>query len=340
MNNRDIINEFIKYCKLDKDLLKIEVFEELKKYYKKLKFGDGFILAKGDIPLMLVAHMDTVHLRQCDDSNIFVNINENIVTSSFGIGGDDRCGIFMIMDIIKKTKHRPYILFTEDEEKGGIGAKKFIKRYNATNTHINYMIELDRANANDSVYYDLDDKVFEAHINKYGFKTAIGSYSDICDLCPAFDCAGVNLSCGYYKAHTTSEYVNINEMLSTIYKVVRILNDFKDSDDFKWKEKTYYYCSNLYDTWEFSTYQDYDKDEYKGYTIYDCCDYCGLTFPMKDLHLTEDGSSYVCEECMKKYGLTQCVECGTAMYYGSTSNLCEDCKRWNSKMLEKGRIDV
>ena len=348
MNNDEIINEFLRYCKMDEHTIKIELFEELKKYYKKLKFGDGFILAKGDIPVMLVAHIDTVHRTQCTDRDIFINNTRNIIKSDNGIGGDDRCGVFMIMDIIKKTKHRPYIVFTEDEECGGLGAKKFVKRYNKNNTDINFMIELDRMNANDSVYYDLDNKDFEDYINKFGFKTAHGSYTDICELCPAFNCAGVNLSCGYYKQHTTNEYVNITEMLATIYKVVRILEDFKPEDKFMWIEKKYNYVPVKYKSYSSGTYyRDYDdwyshnyEDTYSYGGVYDYCDYCGCQHNIKDLHMTEDGNTYICDSCMKKFGLTQCVDCGVAMFYGSTGNLCQDCKKWHDKQYEQERLDI
>jgi hypothetical protein len=343
MNKDKIIKEFVRYCKMDENKLKIELFEELRKYYKKLKFADGFILAKGDIPVMLVAHMDTVHKNQCNDSNIFINMENNIICSTNGIGGDDRCGIFMIMDILKNTKHRPYILFTEDEECGGLGAKKFVKRYNSNNTNLNFIIELDRMNGHDSVYYDLDNYDFEDYINKYGFKTAYGSYTDICELCPAFDCAGVNLSCGYYKQHTTSEYVNIDEMLTTIYKVVRILEDFKLEDKFKWKEIEMHYYPTTYTGYNKygGIYDGYDLHScYDSYTITSTCDYCGLDYPTSKVKMVEDCDTWICEDCMSRYGLRTCKECGVALFYDTKGEICEDCRYWNEKMLEKERIDV
>lgn len=340
MSKDKIIKEFVHYCKMDENKLKIELFEELRQYYKKLKFGDGFILAKGDIPIMLVAHIDTVHRTQCNDSNIFVNFENNIVCSTNGIGGDDRCGVFMIMDILKNTKYRPYILFTEDEECGGLGAKKFIKRYNSSNTNLNFIIELDRMNSHDSVYYDLDNFEFEEYINKYGFKTAFGSYTDICELCPAFNCAGVNLSCGYYKQHTTSEYVNIDEMLTTIYKVTKILENFKIEDKFEWKETERYYTPITYTNYTRygGIYDGYDN--YDDIRITSTCDYCGLSFPLGDIRMVEDCDSYICEDCMKKFGLKECKECGVALFFDTKGDLCKDCQDWYNKMLEKERIDV
>lgn len=101
---------------------------------------DGYIYAKGDIPIMLVAHMDTVHTK--DVKEIYVSDYGNI-TSPQGIGGDDRCGIYMITQLLHK---KPYVLFTENEEIGCRGAKQFAKDYNDPNTslpkaEVKYIIE-------------------------------------------------------------------------------------------------------------------------------------------------------------------------------------------------------
>ena len=347
----NIITEFIKYCTLSQQQLKQELMEELKQYYKKVKFHDGFVFARGNMPVMLVAHMDTVHKTQCSVKDIYVNLDGSIIKSDNGIGGDDRCGIFMIMDIIKHSNFRPYVLFVEDEEIGGVGNSKFLKRYNDKNLQLNFIIELDRANSRDSVYYQLDNKDFEDYINKFGFTTAIGSYTDICDLCPDLKCAGVNLSCGYYRAHTTNEYVNINEMLMTTYKVRRILENFKEEDKFEYIPKvyvskyrtTYYdsYYRDYYDhfNWDYNSvkannphYIDVNKSDYRE-TYY--CDYCGSYVFMDELHEDESGFM-ICDDCMKRYGMKECKECGKGMAYDKTGDICDECKQYH-RMFDNGK---
>lgn len=73
---------------------------------------DGFVYAEGEIPVLLVAHMDTVHKHTPDI--ICMSDDKSIMMSPFGIGGDDRCGITMILEIIKEL--RCHVLFTEDED--------------------------------------------------------------------------------------------------------------------------------------------------------------------------------------------------------------------------------
>lgn len=306
MNKRKKINDFITYCCVKQNNLKKMLSDELNAYYKKVKNKSGFLYAKGNIPVMLVAHLDTVHQQQCTPNNIFINCTNDIITSTVGIGGDDRCGVYMIMEILKTTNLRPYILFVEDEEIGSLGAKEFVKRYNKTNLSLNFIIELDRRGSEDSVYYDLDNIDFEDYINKFGFTTALGSFTDICVLCPNLDCAGVNLSCGYYKEHQNEHYVVFSEMYNNIQKVISILSYVKDDDYFEWKEdyNKYYYNYTNY------TSQNLDY----------ACGYCGA-FRTGDFD--EDGI-YICEHCADNYQLKRCVICGT--YTHNKNCICEYCK--------------
>lgn len=231
---------------------------------------DGFCYARGEIPVLLTAHMDTVHAF-CP----YIIVEEttplglNKVWSPYGIGGDDRCGVYMILQIIKEYKCS--VLFCEDEESGGIGSSKFCKtKYISELEKMQYMIELDRANESDAVFYDCDNDDFVTFIEKnIGYKKTWGTFSDISNLCPKAKVAGVNLSCGYYKAHTTNEYIILQEVEMTIYSVTYLLSITTKEDKFIYVEKKYNYGKlynrrNYYDDGSF--YDDYD---YTGY-IKDC----------------------------------------------------------------------
>lgn len=211
---------------------------------------DGFVYAEGEIPVLLVAHMDTVHKHTPDI--ICMSDDKSIMMSPFGIGGDDRCGVAMILEVIKDL--RCHVLFTEDEEVGGIGAGKFCK--SEIKPEVNFIIEFDRANENDAVYYQLDNEVFAETVEKYGFVRDYGSYSDIVDIAPELGCAAVNLSCGYYNAHTQHEFVSIPQMYAQIERAKELIANESESF-FEWKEAKYsrdwYYGG--YDEW-------YDNDYY------------------------------------------------------------------------------
>lgn len=199
---------------------------------------EGFLYAKGELPYLVTAHMDTVHKKQCDRYSVHKYKGNHRIQSKDGIGGDDRCGIYMIVRMILDG-YRPSILFCEDEEIGSIGAGKFCKTDYINNLDVHYMIELDRANSRDAVFYDCDNKEFTDYIlTNSGYEEAMGSWSDICELSEASGIASVNFSCGYYKAHTVQEYVIFEEMQNTLRMVEKLLR--LECEDFEYIPAVHY----------------------------------------------------------------------------------------------------
>ena len=208
---------------------------------------DGFIYAKGELPFLVTAHMDTVHKNQCKRYSIHRFKGKHRIQSKDGIGGDDRCGIWMIVRMVLDG-YRPSILFCEDEEIGSIGARKFCRtQYVYDLMDLNYLIELDRANENDAVFYECDNPEFTKYITeKTGYEEAIGSFSDIVELSETCRIASVNFSCGYYKPHTTQEYVIFEEMDNTLKVVESLLRD-KECKQYEFIEKQYNYYKGMFD---------------------------------------------------------------------------------------------
>lgn len=260
--NECIDEFFAEICMLTQEELKIVLPTFLKnRGYEDVIVEDGYIYAKGDIPIVLTAHMDTVHKNPVETyTEVISKDGLHAIYSPQGIGGDDRCGVYMILRIIEE--HKCSVVFCEDEEKGCIGSRKF-----CNTDHINdlknckYMIGLDRAHSKDAVFYDCDNKEFIDFIcENTGHKEAWGSYSDISHLAPAAGIAAVNLSCGYYHAHSESEYVVIEEMKETIDAVKYLIG--VECGQFKYEEKKYSYRKN------YDVNDDFDYDYYGGYNYY------------------------------------------------------------------------
>ena len=226
---------FENICKMTQKELKWHVSRELAKTYSKVYIGDGYVYAQGDFPVLLVAHLDTVHAKA--PKTLLYDCEKDSYSDPNGIGGDDRCGVYMIFEVIKNFKCS--VLFCEDEESGGIGAKKFIKTDLAKELEFNYAIEFDRKGNKDAVFYDCDNTDFEDFITKEFYETACGSFSDISVLAPFLKCAAVNLSCGYYNAHTEKEYVVLHEMEASIKAACDILARTKEEDKFEYIESKY-----------------------------------------------------------------------------------------------------
>lgn len=254
------MKSFENICRMTQD----EVKDYMKKYLKCKKYDvideDGFLYAKGTIPVLLVAHMDTVHKERCKE----IVYENGKISSPQGIGGDDRCGVFMIMNLVKQLKCS--VLLCEDEESGCIGAGKFVKatykdgdetKKYIENLDVNYMIELDRKGSNDAVFYSCDNKDFINFVtDATGFKFAYGSVSDISKLMPASKLSAVNLSCGYYNAHTTSEYVMYDEMMDTIEAAKNLIMEECDGP-FEYVAKKYTASSNRFTNSEGNLYDGY-----------------------------------------------------------------------------------
>lgn len=213
---------------------------------------DGFLFAKGTEPYLLTAHMDTVHKEPVREiREVIDKKGRHIISSPQGIGGDDRCGVYMILEIIKE--HKPSILFCEDEEIGGIGADKFCRtKYLDELFNMKFLVELDRMNANDAVFYDCDNDDFIMFVEKEtGFKESWGTFSDISVIAPACGISAVNLSCGYYKQHTLEEYVVWEEMLAAIEATKKLLKANCP--------EAYEYVELETDRWSYGRwYDDYD----------------------------------------------------------------------------------
>lgn len=220
--------------KLTTKELKKELFLFLNKKEMNPISEDGFIYAKGNIPILLVAHMDTV-FPEPPKKILYNKEQDKIYNPKGGLGGDDRCGIYAILKLLKE--YRPHILFTEDEEIGCIGASKAVKKLQIPN--VKYIIEFDRRGKEDCVFYDCGNEEFINYIQTFDFILNYGSYSDISVLGSAWNIAAVNLSVGYYNEHTENEYVIFDELQKTINRAKVMLEQLNKAPYFEYQEVKY-----------------------------------------------------------------------------------------------------
>ena len=208
---------FEQIFQLSQKRLKRELKAELIASGYTVQKQKGFLYAAGTLPVLLVAHLDTVHRTQPE--TICYSADGTAMMSPQGIGGDDRAGVYMILRLIQSC--HCHVLFCEDEETGGHGARAFTK--SGIKPDVNYIVELDRTGSNDAVFYQCRNRQFEQHINSFGFQTAFGSFSDISILAPHLNLAAVNLSTGYYHAHQPGEYVRLDKVEELIGRVEKLL---------------------------------------------------------------------------------------------------------------------
>lgn len=212
-----------------------ELFAKLSEMYKdRATVCKGkYILVLGEAPIMLLAHLDTIHsdpVRQICKSQ-----DGSILMSPQGIGGDDRCGVYTLVTVYEKSKVKPWLLFTCDEESSWAGTFKFRDRHSRKKLpeeldDLKLLVEIAFEGRNEAVYYDCENPEFEAYITSKGFRTVLGSFSDISVIAPELSVAAVNLSSGYYNAHTLHEYINRKQLNTVVRKVTEIVSDTINPD--------------------------------------------------------------------------------------------------------------
>lgn len=209
---------------MTQEALRKSLVNVLKKHYTNVITTKEYVMAQGETPIALVAHLDTVF--PYGKRKIYYDREAQVIWSPNGLGADDRAGVFAILLIIQHG-FRPTVIFTTDEELGCLGADKFVLDYPEPPWPINYIVQLDRQGANDCVFYNCNNPKFEEYIEGFGFVSDFGSFSDISAICPAWGIAGVNLSIGYINEHTLQETLHVKFWKRTIKQVEKMLKKEK-----------------------------------------------------------------------------------------------------------------
>lgn len=306
--------------------LKKVLYHFLKSKYETVFQTKDYLLAVGDIPVALVAHLDTVF--STPPENVFYDRTKNVMWSPDGLGADDRAGVYSIIQIVKKGL-KPTIIFTMEEETGAIGARNLVANFPKAPVELKYIIELDRRGSVDCVFYECDNPEFETYIENFGFVTAFGSFSDISVICPAWKVAGVNLSIGYEDEHTYGELLYIGHMLATIKKVITILESVDEKTPlFEYIEMDYERYLNKMWPGGWSEYYGFHEND-KSFQ----CSACGTRDFDYNLFAVKQRNGrplFLCTECISKDpNVGWCIHCGepfVAAPDDKTKKYCHDCQ--------------
>lgn len=293
------------------------VYRMLCKIYPedKVKISKSAVCAEGEIPICLVAHLDTVFAEP--PTQIFYDKEANVMWSPDGLGADDRAGVFSIFKILSDG-YRPHIIFTTDEEIGVVGASNLANEP-CPFQDLKYIIELDRAGAVDCVFYDEGNKEFQDYVQSFDFVLAFGTFTDIVELCPMWRVSGVNLSIGYINEHSVIETLFVGQMLSTIKKVEKMLDDAENAKYFE--------------------YQDAYAELYGN--VLCTCAHCGKTKSNRIMMpaINKDQQRiWICDNCLKDVDLDWCDSCNECFMPGivNENGLCPKCAERVKELQKHG----
>ena len=333
-----------------------ELHRSMRKYLRKKYSTDkvmitkDFILCEGNIPVMVTAHMDTVF--KSPPVDIYHDSFNHVIWSPQGLGADDRAGVFAIMKLVDEG-WRPHILLTTDEEIGGIGAQSIAMIMPKCLLDTKYIIELDRQGDYDCVFYSCANEKFQKYIERFGFITNTGSFSDISVVCPQWEIAGVNLSIGYRREHTSTETLHTIGFYSTLRAVIKMFKDIKNAEYFEYipdpDELAFWSRYGNY-TWGFPGEDDYfsynlpqdmeaDRQKHKVETSCACWD-CRKPFETGDVFEVQSraikGTHFYCIDCVSKESnfIEWCSKCGRPFEQANNDEetLCYECRDVDKRM--------
>ena len=201
-------------------------------------------LSEGEFYPMFIAHTDTVHQKvdkiivkeenlirpntfgkQFDNKEVFCLKAYTEEGNPTGIGGDDKCGIFICLELLRSLDKVKIGLFVS-EETGCHGSSNcdetflkdvgYITQYDAPGNHlITEICSGVRLFERESEFFQKTLPLIE---NGFGGEVFVQShpYTDISQLKKKSDVCCINMSCGYYNMHTAQEFVSIEDVEKAI----------------------------------------------------------------------------------------------------------------------------
>jgi di/tripeptidase len=210
-------------------------------------------LDKGEFYPMFISHTDTVHelvdlidvkeeylIRPYTFGKDFGN-EQTLCLKAYdkdgnptGIGGDDKCGIFICMELLQKLD-KVKVAFFVSEETGCHGSKMVDKEFLKD---VGYCVQYDAPGDHlisyscmGTVLFDSNGKFIQKALpsieRSFGNEMLVQShpYTDIMMIKQKSDLSCLNMSCGYYNMHTKNEFVCLYDVERAIIAGLNLVKD-------------------------------------------------------------------------------------------------------------------
>jgi len=220
----------------------------------------------------LAAHMDQVQSFHSKDFTV-VEINGDVIGWSpkchkqQGLGADDKNGIFICLEILRDVKVLKVAFFVGEE----VGCKGSNACDLGFFKDCRFIIQPDRKGSSDLITSmfcgDVCSEEFVKALNAeaYGYEEDQGSVTDVGELVErGVGISCLNLSCGYYDAHTDHEYTVLGELENCLEFVQDIVEFVTDVYPYEYEGRSYGYFGGRYG----SKLDFYDYDYNYGYNYW------------------------------------------------------------------------
>jgi hypothetical protein len=191
----------------------------------------------GAHPPCVVAHLDTVHditghgIVPIEHGGRITGLDP-VTMQQTGIGGDDKCGIYAALFLLRELSNCRVIL-TVDEEIGAVGASKLDLCHLEG---VGFLLQADRRGSADMVTRACGDALASpafikvaARIGKrYGYKRCEdGGLTDVQELVSrGVGLCALNLSAGYHRPHQPSEYIDLCHLSQCVGFMLALCQSF------------------------------------------------------------------------------------------------------------------
>jgi len=178
-----------------------------------------------------VHHLDTINIEEMMLKNSQGELKPSLKAFNdrglpTGIGGDDKCGVFACLTLLKELPYLKAAFFVA-EETGCHGSNAADKNFFE---NVGYGIQFDAPENwmitekcfgqllfdRGTEFFEKVDKVLTEGMNWDQKQYMVHPYTDVYALRTKFDFACINFSIGYYDYHTRDEYVVIEDVFNGI----------------------------------------------------------------------------------------------------------------------------
>lgn len=183
----------------------------------------------------VASHLDEIH-SPCEREVVIEG--DKIFTvdrlwNRVGCGGDDKNGLWVIINLLHSEPVLKAALFVQEERSGSLAGCRGARACDlGFFNDVKFVMECDRKGNSDVVSVGKGDTLLcessfipQDILQKYGYEMVRGGKTDVVELkMRGLGIPVCNISCGYYDAHRNSEYTKFSELQNCLSFVKEVLS--------------------------------------------------------------------------------------------------------------------
>ena len=248
-------------------------------------------LSEGEFYPMFIAHTDTVHALV---DQIVVQEENLVKPRTFGhdygdqtflslkgytpdgkptgIGGDDKCGVFIALELLRTLSKVKVGLFVS-EETGCHGSSKCDPAFL---NDVGYAVQFDAPGNNlitevcsGTRLYEKDGEFINIALPLFNEVMGVTAdpqshpYTDVSQIKRKGDFSCINFSCGYYNMHTAQEFVVVDDVERAIVFAEELVNNLGYTKyDYEYEKPNWGSYGSLFNVQDYEEEDDFNEDVY------------------------------------------------------------------------------